>query len=172
MPRPFTRRPPAQQKIRNRGLLIASLEDGLQVQPVNPQLYLVDSSKQNGSVYPLAVSYPTPLDPQDRSAPTRPGATFRCPCAWGRKTDQPWHMGSAILPCRHQLLVFWSCLPAARQATLYHADPTLAAAIGAGLDNQAPLPVLPADRSARIVPFPQAAPATAPGPRRSAKHAA
>jgi len=164
MPILFTRRPPQQQKTRNRGFLLASLEAGLQVRPVTQQLYLVESSKQNGAVYPLAVSYPTPPDPGDPSAPTQPGVTFRCPCEWGSKTAQPWHVGSAILPCRHQLLVFWSCLPAARQTALYHADPALAAAVEAGLDRQTTAPPLPADRSARIVPFPTTPPAAAPAP--------
>jgi len=45
MPIPFTRRPPQQQTTRNRGLLIAGLEAGLQVRPVTPTLYLVESSK-------------------------------------------------------------------------------------------------------------------------------
>jgi len=163
MPIPFTRRPPQQQTTRNRGLLIAGLEAGLQVRPVTPTLYLVNSSKQNGAVYPLEVSYPTPPDPQDPSAPTRPGVTLRCPCAWGVKADAPWHVGSPVLPCRHLLLLFWACLPAARQVALYTADPTLAAAVEAGLDRRATTAPLPADRSARIVPFP--APTAAPTPR-------
>jgi len=172
MTTPFTTRPARRQKTRNRGLLIASLETGQQVRPVTLQLYLVESSKQNGSVYPLEVTYPLPPDPQDRSAPTRPGATFRCPCAWGSKTDQPWQVGSAILPCRHQLLVFWSCLPPVQQTALYRADPTLAAAVEAGLDRQAPPAALPADRSARIVPFPTPPAAPTPRVRRGATKAA
>jgi len=168
MPIPFTRRPPQQQTTRNRGLLIAGLEAGLQVRPVTPTLYLVESSKQNGAVYPLAVTYPTPPAAGDPSAATRPGVTFRCPCEWGVKADAPWHVGSSVLPCRHLLLLFWACLPAARQAALYTADPALAAAVEAGLDRRATPPPLPADRSARIVPFPTTPPAAAaaPVPRR------
>jgi len=166
MPILFTRRPPAQQITRNRGLLIAGLEAGLQVRPITPTLYLVESSKQNGAVYPLAVTYPTPPDPGDPSAATQPGVTFRCPCEWGVKADAPWHVGSSVLPCRHLLLLFWACLPAARQAAVYRTDPAVAAAIEAGLDRRATPTPLPADRSARIVPFPAPTAAPAPLPRR------
>jgi hypothetical protein len=120
----FTRRPPEYQRSRNRGLLLTGLEAGLRVL-VGTGIYLIESSQLNGSFYPLIVAPPAGEE-QDKTE------CFTCWCEWGRKVHMPWCAGADVLPCTHQLLVFWYRLPAAVRARLCDQDPNLVAAQLAG----------------------------------------
>jgi hypothetical protein len=120
----FTRRPPEYQRSRNRGLLLTGLEAGLRIL-VGAGIYLIESSQLNGSFYPVIVTPPAGETPAKTES-------FTCWCEWGRKVHTPWSAGSDVLPCTHQLLVFWYRLPAAVRARLCDQDPNLVAAQLAG----------------------------------------
>jgi hypothetical protein len=121
--RRFTRRPALQQKQRNRGLLLDALETGLAVRKETPALYLVESSALNGSYYQVIVC------PGDTALPE----SFACSCDWtAKQVAAAWAVGSDVLPCKHELLVFWYSLPASRRTALSLADPVLWAAEMAG----------------------------------------
>jgi hypothetical protein len=121
--RRFTHRPALQQKQRNRGLLLDALETGLAVQKVATGLYLVESSALNGSYYQVIVC------PGGTALPE----SFACSCDWtAKQVATAWAVGSDVLPCKHELLVFWYRLPAIRRTALSLADPVLLAAEMAG----------------------------------------
>ncbi|HMA37547.1 MAG TPA: hypothetical protein VKY74_24045 [Chloroflexia bacterium] len=118
MPR-FTRRPPEYQKSRNHGFLLTGLEAGLRILVCGP-VWLVESSQLNGSMYPVLIRKENDVE------------HLTCWCDWGRKVQASWAVGSDVLPCTHQLLVFWYRLPAATRARLCDQDPNLVAAQLAG----------------------------------------
>jgi hypothetical protein len=121
--RRFTHRPALQQKQRNRGLLLDALEAGLAVQKIASTLYLVESSALNGSYYQVMVCSGGNTLPE----------SFACSCDWSAKqVAVAWAVGSDVLPCKHELLVFWYRLSASRRTALSMADPALLAAEMAG----------------------------------------
>jgi hypothetical protein len=105
-------------------LLLTGLEAGLRIL-VGAGIYLIESSQLNGSFYPVIVTLPA------GATQTKPEA-FTCCCEWSRKVHTPWTAGSDVLPCTHQLLVFWYRLPAAVRARLCDQDANLVAAQLAG----------------------------------------
>ena len=145
----FTCRPPEYQKVRNRGLLLVALEAGLRTLVAGPGTFLVESSQLNGAVYPVL------------TVAEGPPVTYACWCDWGRKVPAPWHVGASILPCTHQLLVFWHQLPAATRARLCDTDPGLVAAQLAG--QAALIARVGAPAAHLVLALPAGAPAGGPG---------